>query len=213
MAAQIESSAVGMRLVLSAPVAAYVPSWYMKQAVQNWIDFTVVTTYCVLHVDRARRDNLSALSDSLWQRRAEGDGLPRVLINPLRLYTARRTGSILAAHMHNFAFAQRTIKLTHFLFLAHNCFFIRPGVEEFVAIRDASTAIRACPEPHIRVARAHCTTLAWFNELNAHRTTARKLLVEGQFFPAKVLDWLLQLLRTRDPRGRPLAPVLPPTMN
>ena len=31
--------------------------------------------------------------------------VPKVLINPLRLFTYRRSGSLLAAHLHNYAYA------------------------------------------------------------------------------------------------------------
>ena len=181
------SPAATTRLVLSAPIAAYVPIWYLREAVGNWLRFTTPSTRCVLHIDRARRDNVSR-------------SLPeasRVLINPLRLSTGRRTGSILAAHMQNFLFA-RSLRPTHLLFLAHNCFFYRPGIESYVCARDASAAIRACSEPRLRLSKHHCTTQPWFAALNAHKVTGRRLLIEGQFYPTAVLDEVVRHLEGQD---------------
>ena len=49
--------------------------------------------------------------------------------------TTRNNGAELVAHVHNYAHAKRALSRrppSHFLFLAANCFFIRPGVEAFV---------------------------------------------------------------------------------
>jgi len=181
------SPAATTRLVLSAPIAAYVPIWYLREAVGNWLRFTTPSTRCVLHIDRARRDNVSS---SLLEA-------SRVLINPLRLSTGRRTGSILAAHMQNFLFA-RSLRPTHLLFLAHNCFFYRPGIESYICARDASAAIRACSEPRLRLSKHHCTTQPWFAALNAHKVTGRRLLLEGQFYPTAVLDEVVRHLEGQD---------------
>ena len=110
-----------VRLLISAPVAAYVPVWYVREAVNNWLRFTLPSTHAVLHMDRARNASFSDddfTADWLWLR---GRTLrERVLINPLRIFTRRRSGALLAAHVHNFLFAQRTVATTHVLFLAHN---------------------------------------------------------------------------------------------
>ena len=118
-------------LLLSSPVAAYVPAWYLRSAVQNWLHFTLAaTTRIVLHMDGARATNFTE-PEWRWLR---DDGLtsprqrPRVLLNPLRLRTWRRSGSLLAAHVHNYLYARSALPdapPTHVLFLASNCFFIR----------------------------------------------------------------------------------------
>ena len=110
-------------LLLSAPVAAYVPPWYVRAAVRNWLRFTVGATTVVLHMDRARHANFTdrAPLDVEWRWLREGAAGERVRINPLRLYTYRRSGTLLAAHVHNFVHARRALSErppTHVLFLA-----------------------------------------------------------------------------------------------
>ena len=197
-------------LLLSVPLAAYVPVWYARAAVSNWLDFTLPSTSVVIHMDRARAENFSdALPLSAdWHWLRKRGVAERVLVNPMRLHTYRRSGSLLAAHLHNVLFAQRVLSgsaqpPSHILFLASNCFFFRRGVEVFVSSRGASAAIRACPEAPIRATRHHCTTQPWFAELNGHRTTARRLLIEGQFYPLAFATDVARSLQGRDDKGRP----------
>ena len=199
-------------LLLSAPIAAYVPPWYAKQAIHNWLRFTVESTRIVVHMDRARPTNFSRAEalEPEWQWLREGTAADRVLVNPLRMFTWRRSGSLLVAHVRNYLFARRALSSqrhrtpSHLLFLASNCFFVRPGVEAFVASRGATAAIRSCPEASIKPNKHHCTTQPWYPELNHHRTTGRRLLIEGQFYPVGFLDALTRQLESRDAKGKPI---------
>ena len=201
-------AAAQVSLLLSAPVAAYVPPWYVRAATRNWLRFTTSSTRIVMHMDRARATNFTTPElDGEWRWLLDGSARERVLINRLRLYTYRRSGSLLAAHVHNFLYALQALSHrppTHILFLASNCFFIRPGVEGFIGERGASAAIRACPEAPIRANKHHCTTQPWFPELNAHRSTGRRLLIEGQFYPLRFMHELASQLQSRDAQGKPL---------
>ena len=194
-------------LLLSAPVAAYVPAWYARAAVRNWLRFTIGSTLIVLHMDRARTGNFT---EPEWRWLHDGSARERVLLNPHRMNTYRRSGSLLTAHVRNYMHARSTLLRSrppsHVLFLASNCFFIRPGVEAFVEARESTAAIRACPEAPVRANKHHCTTHAWFAELNRHKTTGRRLLIEGQFYPTALMDELVLQLTSRDSRGQPLSP-------
>ena len=192
-----------VRLLISAPVAAYVPVWYVREAVSNWLRFTLPSTHAVLHMDRARNASFSDdeyTADWLWLRALR----ERVLINPLRIFTRRRSGALLAAHVHNFLFAQRTVATSHVLFLAHNCFFIRAGIEAYVAARGATAAMRACTERPIKLNRNYCTTQPWFAPLNAHKKTGARSTIEGQFFPVGFVNELWRQLATRNVHGQPI---------
>ena len=194
-----------VRLLISAPVAAYVPVWYVREAVNNWLRFTLPSTHAVLHMDRARDASFSDddfTADWLWLR--GGTLRERVLINPLRIFTRRRSGALLAAHVHNFLFAQRTVATSHVLFLAHNCFFIRAGIEAYVAARGATAAMRACTERPIKLNRNYCTTQPWFAPLNAHKKTGARSTIEGQFFPVGFVNELWRQLATRNVHGQPI---------
>ena len=80
-----------------------------------------------------------------------------------------------AAHVHNYLHARQALARaerpapTHVLFLAHNCFFLRVGVEAYIGARGASAAIRACPESTKKPKKEHCALQPWFAELNRHR--------------------------------------------
>ena len=202
------------RLLLSATVAAATPAWFVHAAAANWLRFTMGGTRIVLHMDRARPVNFSlitaaqarsseerrngaaaaelnasvavhqtALREWLWL--LQGAARVRVSVNPLRIPTARRTGSILVAHLHNFLFASRhthsrpSAAWSHFVFLAVNTFFVRTGIELYVSQRHASLASTACPQPPIRVNRHHCTRERWFGSLNGFRSVGTRSLVEG----------------------------------
>lgn len=181
--------------------------------------FTKDSTKIVLHLDLARvlpwnfsqsstkPYGTSAARDGEWAWLQDDGPSRRVLINRMRIRTYRRTGSLLAAHFHNFAYATTELASerdapTHFLFLAHNCFFVRLGIERFVAVRSASAAIRDCPEVQLKSSRHHCTTMPWFAPVNAHKNTARRLLLEGQFYPVHLLERWMRELDARDVRGR-----------
>lgn len=188
-------------LLLSAPVAAYVPAWYCRTAVRNWLRFTT-SAHVVLHMDGARASNFT---EPEWRWLHEGIAAQRVMLNPRRLLTWRRSGSLLAAHMHNYLYARKSLsdaRPTHLLFLATNCFFIKPGVERYVSLRESSAAIRGCPEAPVKTNKHHCTTQAWFAPLNAHKATGRRLLIEGQFYPSRFVDYLIDELTLRDAAGR-----------
>ena len=96
-------------VLISAPIAASVPPWYAREAVGNWLRFTVASTRVVLHMDRSRPVQFSSADpgDVDWRRtdwrwlRDDAAARERVLVNPRRLYTSRRRGSIFAAHVHN----------------------------------------------------------------------------------------------------------------
>ena len=178
---------------------------------RNWLRFTIGSTRIVLHMDKARPGNFSA-SHSEWRWLHEGNARERVLLNPHRINTYRRSGSLLAAHVGNYMHARSSSLSSsrhppsHVLFLASNCFFIRPGVEAFVRAREASVAIRACPEGPVKPNKHHCTTHAWFAELNRHKATGRRQLIEGQFYPTALLEELVHQLSSRDARGQLLSP-------
>ena len=202
-----------VRLLLSAPIAAYISAWYAREAVHNWLDFTDAA-HVVVHMDRANANfsshSIASPSNCLPEWRwmcAEA----RVLVNPLRLFTNRRTGSLLAVHVHNYAYARHALEEppSHFLFLASNCFFVRPGVEAFIATRQASAAIRACPEKEKKlearksVVRCHDhAQFPWFDVLNGNRGTASQQMAEGQFYPSRFLSELHRQLEHYNARGR-----------
>ena len=197
----------GVHLLISSPIAAYVSTWYVRAAVRNWLRFTLTTTHIVLHMDRARAANFSdATLDSEWRWLRDGGARERVLINDMRLNTYRRSGSLLVAHLQNVDHARRVLWAappTHVLFVAHNCFFFRVGIEAFVSSRGSTAAIRACPEVPIRPNKHHCTTQPWFAPLNAHRATGRRLLLEGQFYPLELVTEMTRQLQSRDAKGQP----------
>jgi hypothetical protein len=170
----------------------------------NWLRFTHPSTRILIHMDRGRAANFtnsSETTDAQWRWLFADEARGRVLVNPRRLRTYKRSGSLLAAHVHNFLFANAAFSRdppTHFAFLASNCFFIRPGLETFVGVRGSSVAIRGCPEVPVKPNRHHCTQQPWFAALNGHRPTARRQLVEGQFFPVAFMSaFTRQLEATR----------------
>ena len=70
------------------------------------------------------------------------------------------------------------LNATHFLFVATNCWFVRPGLEAFVGARVASLAARACPEAS---SRDRCVGQPWFAALNRpHRTPGQNSSSEEQ---------------------------------
>ncbi|KAL3908805.1 MAG: hypothetical protein SGPRY_009654, partial [Prymnesium sp.] len=222
-----------VRLLLSATVAASMPPWYTHDAVDNWLRFTSTSSQVVLHVDAAcavdlsmsqardvQRDGPSLPKEWLWLWK--GDARARVHVNPTRLHTARRTGSLLVAHLHNFMYGMRQLQpddtpgplstekegrrlgFTHFVFLAVNCFFIRSGVEVYVAQRQASLAVFTCSQGSLRPNKHHCTRERWFAALNGNRSVQTRSLVEGHFFPVPFLEEVVRTLRAMDVQGRPL---------
>ena len=153
-------------------------------------------------MDRSRDANFS---EPEWRWLHDGMAADRVVLNPRRFNTYRRSGSLLAAHVHNYLHARVALRAqppSHLLFLASNCFFFRPGIEAFVASRESSAALRACPEFPIRANKHHCTTQPWFAAFNGHKVTHRRLLIEGQFYPVAVLEELSKQLTVRDGNGK-----------
>ena len=134
----------------------------------------------------------------MWLRVA-GRHHPRVHVLPLRIATARRFGSLLVAHVHNSRFAATRLNATHFLFLATNCWFVKPGVEPFVGSRRATLSARACPETS---KTDKCASQRWWAALNRPHATFSRQYVEGQFYPASMLAELDHALSSHDATGR-----------
>ena len=129
---------------------------------------------------------------------------PRVHVLPLRIATARKFGSLLVVHVHNSRFAVRRLNATHFLFLATNCWFVKPGVEPFVGSRRATLSARACPEttrPNKKRPEL-CASRPWWAALNRPHTTFSRQYVEGQFYPASMLTELDHALSSHDATGK-----------
>ncbi|KAL1526915.1 hypothetical protein AB1Y20_015606 [Prymnesium parvum] len=243
-AAAAPSSFESTRLLLSVTVAASTPAWYVRVAAANWLRFTEDSTHVVMHLDKARALDFSPLTPPRWAGRpmanqtdaraspalhewrwlSDAPASARVHLNPRRIATARRTGSLLVAHLSNFEFATRrrggaegrrlaaggrrkgasAARFTHFVFTAVNCFFLRPGVEGYIAQRQASLAIRVCQLSALRPSKHHCTRERWFGALNGHRKVHGRSLVEGHFFPVQFLEEVARALASMDVEGRPL---------
>ena len=144
-----------------------------------------------------------ATACNVWLR-VVGRQHPRVHVLPLRIATARKFGSLLVAHVHNSRFAATRLNATHFLFLATNCWFVKPGVEPFVGSRRATLSARACPEttrPNNKRPEL-CASRPWWAALNRPHTTFSRQYVEGQFYPASMLAELDHALSSHDATGK-----------
>lgn len=134
----------------------------------------------------------------VWLR-VVGRHHPRVHVLPLRIATARRFGSLLVAHVYNSRFAATQLNATHFLFLATNCWFVKPGIEPFVGSRRATLSARACPETS---RTDKCASRPWWAALNRPHATFSRQYVEGQFYPASMLAELDYALSSHDASGK-----------
>lgn len=206
------------RLLLSAPVSANVTAAYFRSCVGNWLQYTRPSSRVVLHMDAARPVDFATRSlPAEWAWLRDGE---RVLVNDVRLHTRRRFGSILAAHLHNCLYAsRRNVSATHFVFVATNVWFVRPGLDAFVGERQATLALRACATSAAaranppKVRPEQCSRYGWLAAMTRSPREAVRIyahMVEGSFFPLAWVAALAAFATSHDAAGR--LSVAPPTM-
>ena len=206
------------RLLLSAPVSANVTAAYFRSCVGNWLQYTRPSSRVVLHMDAARPVDFATRSlPAEWAWLRDGE---RILVNEVRLHTRRRFGSILAAHLHNCLYAsRRNVSATHFVFVATNVWFVRPGLDAFVGERQATLALRACATSAAaranppKVRPEQCSRYGWLAAMTRSPREAVRIyahMVEGSFFPLAWVAALAAFATSHDAAGR--LSVAPPTM-
>ncbi len=194
-------NASSVRLVVSVLFAHTEPAWFVRATLSNALRFTAPPTLVAVHMDAARKPPRTR---DEWGWLASAPFAPRVKLTPRPVATQRKAGSLLYAHILNWEHA-RTVapKSTHFLFTASNCWFFRPGIEGYVAERQATLGLRACTAGVYRPTKAHCTAEAWFTRFNFGQPTLRRMNLEGQFYPHPFVAEMVARLRSMDANGRP----------